>query len=171
MNQFTRIVKVLQVEPFKIRTLWTNGEERLHDFSEKLSLFSHYDRWRPLTDPEQFVQVAVGEGDTLYWPNIRVIDSQGQEQPIALDPDVLYAESQLLEPSPVIEIDTRKEVTQAEYARRFKLSPSKVRTLVSRGKLKTRYVPQIGKVLVIVEDNSGTRTFHAAGEGQMIDSK
>ncbi len=162
MKQAPKIVKILEVEPFKIRTLWSNGEERMHDFTTKLPLFDQYERWKPLTDPERFKEVAIGQGDTLCWPRIQPMNSQGEKQSLAFDPDVLYAESELVEPSPIIQIDSNREFTQAAYARRHHLEPSKVRTWVRRGKLKTRYVPHLDIVLVIEE--GGLKTFQLTGK-------
>lgn len=157
MKQIPRIIKVLEVEPFKIRTLWANGEERIHNFAQKLVFFSQNERWKPLIDPENFKKVAVGEGDTLYWPNIQLTNSKGNMEPLSFDPMVLYEESELVEPSSIIQIDASKEFTLAEYARRHELKKDTVRSQVRRGKLKTRYVKQLNMVLVI--DESGIKTF------------
>ena len=143
-----KIVRILNVEPFRVMALWTNGDVRVHDFAEKLPLFARHERWQPLTDFEQFKSVAVGEGDTLYWPSVQFPNTKGQLSPVSFNPDVLFAESERVE-NPVVEIDTSQEFTQAEYARRKGISPSKVRTWVRRGKLKTRSVPQLGLILVV----------------------
>lgn len=144
-----RLVRILRVEPFRVTALWTNGEVRLNDFSEKLPHFAAHPRWQKLTDFEEFRQVAVGESDTLTWPNLAAPNAKGNMTPVAFDPDVLYAESQPTDAPPVIEIDPRHEFTQADYARRKGLAPSKVRTWVKRGKLKSRYVPHLDLTLVV----------------------
>ena len=144
-----RIIKISNIEPFKIETLWTNGEVRLIDFTDKLATFAKNERYKPLTDFEVFSKVEVGEGDTLCWQNLQYKTAKGNLSPLAFDPDVLYAESQLLAPKPIIEIDARHEFTQADYARRKQISPSKVRTWVRRGQLKSRYVPHLDITLVV----------------------
>lgn len=144
-----RIVKILAVEPFQITALWTNGEVRINVFVGKLEQFKQSDRYRQLADFEEFSRVEVGAGDTLTWPHLQFKNSKGQQSAIALDPDVLLAESTVTEPPTPIEIDPTHEFTQADYARRKGLSPSKVRTWVKRGKLKSRYVPHLDLTLVV----------------------
>ncbi|MCU0467118.1 MAG: hypothetical protein MUF58_00835 [Arcicella sp.] len=144
-----RIVKILNVEPFKITTLWTNGDVRVNDFAEKLELFSNNERLKLLTNFKEFSQVEVNEGDTLSWKNLQSHNTIGRMLPISFDPDVLFDESMVVESPPIIEIDSRKEFTQSDYALRNGLSPSKVRTWVKRGKLKSRYVPHLGITLVV----------------------
>ncbi|MCY7351833.1 MAG: DUF2442 domain-containing protein [Cytophagaceae bacterium] len=144
-----RIVKIIRIDPFWITTLWTNGEVRLNDFSGKLAQFAANARWQKLTDFEEFRQVTVAEGDTLTWPNLQFPNTKGNLTPVAFDPDVLYAESQPVDAPAVIEIDPEHEFTQADYARRNGLAPSKVRTWVRRGKLKSRYVPHLDLTLVV----------------------
>jgi hypothetical protein len=145
-----RILKIINIEPFKIETLWTNGDVRLIDFTDKLPIFSENERYKPLLDFETFSKVEVGEGDTLCWQNLQYKTTKGNLSPLAFDPDVLFAKSQLLEPKPIIEIDTNHEFTQAEYARRNGINPAKVRTWVRRGRLKSRYVPHLDITLVVV---------------------
>lgn len=145
-----RILKIINIEPFKIETLWTNGEMRLIDFADKLQIFAENERYKPLLGFDVFSKVEVGEGDTLCWQNLQHKTAKGKLSPLAFDPDTLFAESQLLAPKPIIEIDTHHEFTQAEYARRNGINPAKVRTWVRRGRLKSRYVPHLDITLVVV---------------------
>lgn len=144
-----KILKINTIDKYKIETSWTNGDVRLIDFTDKLEIFSQNNRYKDLLIPEVFAKVEVGEGDTLCWPNIKFKNSKGILSPIAFDPDVLFSESKKLKPKPIIEIDSRHEFTQAEYARRNGISPSKVRTWVNRGRLKSRYVPHLDLTLVV----------------------
>lgn len=144
-----RIIKILKIEPFKITSLWSNGEVRMNNFADKLPIFHTSERLKPLLDFEKFSQVSINEGDTLYWDNIKSKTSQGKLIPIAFDPDMLFENSVVVESPPIIEIDSRREFTQSDYARRNGLSSSKVRTWIKRGKLKSRYVPHLGITLVI----------------------
>lgn len=89
-----RILKIINIEPFKIETLWTNDDVRLIDFADKLASFSENERYKPLLDFEVFSKVEVGEGDTLCWQNIQYKTAKGKLSPLAFDPDVLFAESQ-----------------------------------------------------------------------------
>ena len=145
-----RILKIIKIEPFKIETLWSNGDVRLIDFTNKISLFSENERYKPLLNFDTFSKVEIGEGDTLCWQNLQNKNSKGNLSSLAFDPDVLFSESKLLDPKPIIEIDARHEFTQTDYARRNGLSTSKVRTWVRRGRLKSRFVPHLGITLVVV---------------------
>lgn len=144
-----RIIKILKIEPFKVITLWTNGDVRMNDFADKLPIFHNSERLKPLLDFDNFSQISVNEGDTLSWEGLQSINSQGKPSPISFDPDTLFEESIVVESPPIIEIDSRKEFTQSDYALRNGLSSSKVRTWVKRGKLKSRYVPHLGITLVV----------------------
>ncbi|MDZ7898897.1 MAG: DUF2442 domain-containing protein [Arcicella sp.] len=144
-----RIIKILKIEPFKVILLWSNGEVRMNDFTDKLPIFHQSERLKPLVDFNNFSQVSINEGDTLYWKDIESKTSQGKLIPIAFDPDMLFENSVVVESPPIIEIDSRKEFTQSDYARRNGLTSSKVRTWIKRGKLKSRYVPHLGITLVI----------------------
>lgn len=145
-----KIIKLLKIETFKITSLWSNGEVRMNDFADRLSIFHKSERLRPLLDFENFSQVSINEGDTLHWKDIQSKTSQGKLIPIAFDPDTLFESSVVVESPPIIEIDSRKEFTQSDYARRNGLSSSKVRTWIKRGKLKSRFVPHLGITLVII---------------------
>lgn len=144
-----RIIKIIKVEPYKITTLWSNGEVRMNDFAKKLALFQQSERLKVLLDSEKFLQVSVNQGDTLSWENIQSKNTRGDLIPISFDPDVLFEESVVVESPPIIEIDSRREFTQSDYALRNGLSSSKVRTWVKRGKLKSRYVPHLGITLIV----------------------
>ena len=144
-----RIIKILKIEPFKVIALWTNGDVRMNDFADKLPIFHNSERLKPLLDFDNFSQISVNDGDTLSWEGLHSKNSQGKLSPISFDPDMLFEESIVVESPPIIEIDSRKEFTQSDYALRNGLSSSKVRTWVKRGKLKSRYVPHLGITLVI----------------------
>lgn len=143
-----RIVKILSIEPFRITTLWTNGDVRVNDFSGKLNQFAASSRWAKLTDFGEFKQAVVGESDTLTWPNLSSANAKGQPSPVAFDPDVLYAESQLAEVPPVIERDLL-----SEWSERFRLQ------LVRRGSFNspeyndTYYFDSVIRGSFIQEDN------------------
>ena len=146
---FPRIIEILKVEPFKVTCLWNNGDIRLNDFADKIEIFKQSERYKSLLDFEVFSQVSVNEGDTLTWENIRFRNTVGNLTPISFDPDILFEESIIVDTSPIIEIDSRREFTQSDYANRNGLSSSKVRTWVKRGKLKSRYVPHLGITLIV----------------------
>lgn len=147
---FPRIIEILKVEPFKVTCLWNNGDIRLNVFTDKIELFKQSKRLKSLLNFDEFSQVIVNQGNTLSWENIRYVNTKGCLTPISFDPDTLFAESVLVETPPIIEIDSRREFTQSDYANRNGLTASKVRTWVKRGKLKSRYVPHLGITLVIV---------------------
>ena len=144
-----RVIKIIKVEPYKITNLWSNGEVRVNDFNQKLDIFKQNERYKSLLDFEVFSQVSVNEGDTLTWENIRFRNTVGNLIPISFDPDVLFEESIIVDSPPIIEIDSRREFTQSDYASRNGLSSSKVRTWVKRGKLKSRYISHLGITLIV----------------------
>ena len=144
-----RIIKITKVEPYKVTTLWSNGEVRMNDFTNKLTLFQKSERLKVLLDFNEFSQVSINQGDTLSWENIQFQNTRGTLTPISFDPDVLFEESIIVDSPPIIEIDSRREFTQSDYALRNGISSSKVRTWVKRGKLKSRYVPHLGITLIV----------------------
>jgi DNA-binding XRE family transcriptional regulator len=96
-----RIIKILQVDPFKVTALWTTSEIRIIDFEP---LFRDWqaqgdDRLAPLMNYTNFEQVAVSEARTLYWPNVPIsitLRNRTITAPLDLDPDVLYQQSTLV---------------------------------------------------------------------------
>jgi hypothetical protein len=114
-----------------------------------MEVFAQHERYKALCDFEIFKQVTLNEGHTLCWENIQHKNAKGNLSALSFDPDVLYRESTLLEPKPIIEIDSRHEFTQADYARRKGIDPAKVRIWVKRGRLKSRYLPHLGITLVV----------------------
>lgn len=95
------ITKILKVEAFKILVMWDNGELRVIDFAK------NFDSWKkennitllPLMDKDVFKQVSISESGTLQWHNVFTkITWKGQErnEPLELDPVVLYEQSKEL---------------------------------------------------------------------------
>ena len=96
-----RIIRILQVEPFKITALWTTSEVRLIDFEP---LFKQWQadqdtKLLPLMDYSTFKEVAVSQTRTLSWPTIFVsisLRNRVISAPLDLDPDSLYQQSTLV---------------------------------------------------------------------------
>ena len=101
MKHLPRITEIIKIEPFKISCRWTTAEVRVVDFEME------FDKWEKqgnqllcqLKDYSNFENVVVKDG-TLQWPSIQVsytgLDGKPTNQPLDLDPDVLYEISKAL---------------------------------------------------------------------------
>jgi hypothetical protein len=107
MKNLPRITELIKVEPFKVITRWTTGEIRVIDFEEifkKWNIKSNSIEAK-LLDFQVFKYVSISETKTLQWVNLvykhPFFDENSTlkeiESPFALDADVLYTESILLE--------------------------------------------------------------------------
>ncbi|MES2731126.1 MAG: hypothetical protein V4714_05235 [Bacteroidota bacterium] len=150
LNRPPRITEIIKIDHFSLTTRWTTGEIRTIDF---LSIFNQWDEdgdtiMMPIRDLYNFQQVMLHEGGTLAWPSVQRKGYQDNYYPVALDPDVLYKQSELVKESIVV-IDFSREFTQKEYAKRQSVSQSVVRNWVNRGKVKTHYIPELDLTLVV----------------------
>ncbi len=92
-----RIREVLDVDPFRITCRWSNGEIRVND------LTSDVVRWQKsrnahlaqLAKPEVF-KTAFAPSGTIAFAGVLVDMGDMGLQPLDLDPDVLFAESEKL---------------------------------------------------------------------------
>jgi hypothetical protein len=145
-----RITEIMKVKPFIVTVRWTTGEIR------EINFLPFFEQWKkegntlfsPALARGNFEQVQLHDGGTLCWPMVLRKGFQGKEYPVALDPDVLYQASTLVEDKIVV-IDTTREFTQKQYAERKQVSESVVRNWVSRGKVKTHAIPHLGITLVV----------------------
>jgi DNA-binding XRE family transcriptional regulator len=130
MKAVRRILRIHQIEGFKVFCLFNNGESRIIDFE---SLFKKWEvnpsdiEYLISQNLEEFGKVKLIEG-TLAWENLQVktLDESGvsKYQPFDLDPIILY-ENSILDESRQLEIGmlikkTRTELglTQEELAER-----------------------------------------------------
>jgi len=130
MKAVRRILRIHQIEGFKVFCLFNNGESRIIDFE---SLFKKWEvnpsdiEYSISQNLEEFGKVKLNKG-TLAWENLQVetLDESGipKYQPFDLDPIMLYENSDLDE-SRQLEIGmlikkTRTELglTQEEIAER-----------------------------------------------------
>ncbi|MCU0471503.1 MAG: DUF2442 domain-containing protein [Arcicella sp.] len=92
-----RITKVLEVEPYKIKCLWSTGEYKTVDFSDFLKDYQDKPSFvfHKLLDKSVFKTVRLDEvGKTLCWDNLTTMkDYDGSIKPAPIDfcPDVLYS--------------------------------------------------------------------------------
>lgn len=150
-----RVTEIIQVEPFRVTTRWTTGEVRVIDF---FPIFNNWEKENnrimdPIRQWDNFRQVQLEpagpyQSGTLAWPSVTRKGYKGKDYPVALDPDVLYQASVPVDES-IIVIDTTREFTQKEYARRKAVSESVVRNWVRRGKVKTHYIAHLDMTLVV----------------------
>lgn len=101
MKRLPRIVRIISVRNFIIRSLWNNGEVRDIDFKPMIESWkkSNEDLYEPLYSPKIFKSVAVSDEHTLCWPAIKIkVTFKGitKETPLDMDPDVLYENSKLI---------------------------------------------------------------------------
>lgn len=93
-----RVLKIHQMDGFKVTCVFNTGEYKLIDFEK---LFREWDVQEgdteyPLLNPAEFSRVVVNESHTLAWPNIMVNfpsfenDSEIVSAPYDISPDVLY---------------------------------------------------------------------------------
>ncbi|MCX6305283.1 MAG: DUF2442 domain-containing protein [Bacteroidetes bacterium] len=88
------IIKILEVEPFKVTCLWNDDIIRTIDLEPFLRLRAknQNDSYTQLINVKRFSEVKC-DGTTLYWENgISMKDTDGtvRPAPIDIDPDVLY---------------------------------------------------------------------------------
>ncbi len=101
MKRLPRILKIISVRNFVVKTLWNNSETRDIDFKPIIKEWEkeHAEMYLPLSDPKIFKTVAVSPEHTLCWPGVKValtFKGNTTEAPLDLDPDVLYEQSKLV---------------------------------------------------------------------------
>nr|WP_295925801.1 hypothetical protein [uncultured Dyadobacter sp.] len=89
-----RIRKILAIEPFVIKAVWTDGQIRVIDFQKFLAEYAGNDSslFGKVLQADVFMQ-AKTDGRTVYWDNIaQMEDYDGSLIPAPLDfcPDVLF---------------------------------------------------------------------------------
>jgi len=95
---FVKLEKLLQVEPFKIVSLWSNGETRLNDFESEAAQWknSANKALKKLASPKVFKTAFVLNGTLAFsGSTVRVIGIPG-DQPVDFDRRKLYHDSQLI---------------------------------------------------------------------------
>ena len=88
------IIKIIDIEPYKITCLWNDNEIRTVDLYEFIREKSKnpVNSYAQLLDKKRFYQ-AQCDGTTIYWENgITIKDYDGTEKPgpLDIDPQVLY---------------------------------------------------------------------------------
>jgi DNA-binding XRE family transcriptional regulator len=103
MKKLPRILRITNVErPNTLYTLWTNGEERKIDLSQKiaLSLSNGDNRFAPLKEWDLFKHAGVSADNTIVWQNLMQTITLPSGKIITgaldLDPDTLYQDSHLI---------------------------------------------------------------------------
>lgn len=94
-----RVKEILSVEPFVIRSLWTDDQIRFTDFRQLLAEYAGNEEsvFDKILHADVFMQ-AKTDGRTIYWENMtEMVDYDGTLIPSPLDfcPDVLFANSTL----------------------------------------------------------------------------
>lgn len=97
-QSFVKLQKLLQIEPYKIVGLWSNGETRLNDFS------SDVEKWKigtnkelkKITVPKIFKTAFVKDGTLAFAGSTVNVPGIPGAQPVDFDRRVLYKDSQLI---------------------------------------------------------------------------
>jgi len=87
--------KLIQVDAFKVVLLWSNGEIRSNDFTEKVEQWKHgrNKQLAKLANPDVFMSAAI-HGNALAFKKIKLrVPGIESTQPLDLDPDVMFEES------------------------------------------------------------------------------
>ncbi len=87
--------KLIQVDQFNVLLLWSNGEIRSNDFTEKVEHWKNgkNKQLARLANPDVFMSATV-HGNALAFKKIKVrIPGIDGTQPLDLDPDVMFQDS------------------------------------------------------------------------------
>lgn len=95
---FVKIQKLLQVEPFKIVGLWTNGETRLNDFYDDVEKWKNGSNkeLKKLANPKIVKTAFVKDGTLAFAGSTVQVPGIPGPQPVDFDRRVLYSDSQLI---------------------------------------------------------------------------
>ena len=95
---FVKLQKLLQVEPYKVVGLWSNGETRLHGFTDKIEDWknSSNKELKKLANPKVFKSAFVNNGTLAFAGSTVQVPGVPGPQPVDFDRRVLYNESQLI---------------------------------------------------------------------------
>ncbi len=101
MKPLPKIIRIIEIRPFKITLLWNTSEIRVLDFSPLFDLWKKEGdaKMAVLGDWEVFQQVALSENRSLYWPNVPVsftFKRETRTAPLELDALELYRQSTLV---------------------------------------------------------------------------
>ncbi len=101
MKSLPKIIRIIEVEPFRITLLWNTSEIRIHDFSPLFEMWEKEGdvKMSALQDWETFKQVTLSEVNTLCWKNLPVTFTYKGKiltSPLELDAQQLYAQSSLV---------------------------------------------------------------------------
>lgn len=97
-----RILKIIQIDGFKITCMFNNGESRLLDFEQIFREWnvSEGDFEYPLLQINEFQKVDL-RNSTLSWDNIEIelVSESGivQKHPYIIDPLILFQQSRKIE--------------------------------------------------------------------------
>ncbi len=88
------ILKIIDVQPYKVTCQWNDGLIRTVDLENFLTNFRYKpdSSYYPLLHKPRFLEVRC-DGSTLYWENgvtMKDVDGQHKPAPLDIDPDVLF---------------------------------------------------------------------------------
>lgn len=97
-QRFVTLQRLLHVEPFKIVGLWSKGETRLHDFTDKIENWKNGSNkeLKKLANPKVFKSAFVNNGTLAFAGSTVRVPGVPGAQPVDFDCRVLHEESQLI---------------------------------------------------------------------------
>lgn len=109
MKPLPKIIRIIEITPFKITLLWNTSEIRKLDFAP---LFGQWEaegdtQMAVLQDWETFKQVTLSENRTLCWPNVPIsftFKGATRSNPLELDALELYRQSTLVKKTEAVNI-------------------------------------------------------------------
>lgn len=97
-QSFVKLQKLLQVEPYKIVGLWSNGETRLNDFSDEIEKWKNGSNreLKKLANPKIFSTAFIKDGTLAFAGSTIRIPGISEDQPVDFDRRTLYSDSELI---------------------------------------------------------------------------
>ena len=104
-----KLIRIIEVQPFKITLLWSTSEIRTLDFAPLFKRWATEDdtRMAALQHWGTFQQVALSENRTLHWPNVPVsfhFKGETRSAPLKLDALELYRQSVLVRKTGTVQV-------------------------------------------------------------------
>ncbi len=157
------IVSVLSVLPYRIVTLWSNGEVRENDYATDIEQWGKSDNpiYQQLARWDDFKSVRATEG-RLEWPTVRfqfTFDGVERDEAIDFDRLVTYQESRLLDVAMLDSQTLGETISQARHQARISQQD-----LARRIGSTKQYVSKVERNVVVPKTDTLQRMATALGK-------